>query len=344
MSKRKKAQKRFAGVDVSKDVLDVCAAREEGPEELVQFENTATGHKKLVKWLLKEKGGARVALEATGTYSFDVAVALHQAGIETMVVNPRAAYYFSEALMQRTHTDQTAAQGLREFVLRMEFQPWTPPSTETRQLREIARRIAALSKEGAAEKNRLHALEACADHSRVVASDLRVNLQHLRRRIAQMLKEARRLIDADAMLACRHTQLRTLKGIGLRSAVSLLGELLTLPADMTARQWVSHAGLNPRLKTSGTSVHKTPRISKQGNARLRGALYMPALVARRFNQNVRAYADRLQSRGKTPLQVIVAVMRKLLHSIHGMFSSNSNFIGEKFYRTTPALTLPAATS
>ena len=68
-------------------------------------------------------------------------------------------------------------------------------------------------------------------------------------------------------------------GIAAHSAVQLLPELLVLPDDMTVRQWVAHAGLDPRAHQSGTSVDKPARISKVGNAHIRRALYMPALVA-----------------------------------------------------------------
>jgi hypothetical protein len=58
---------------------------------------------------------------------------------------------------------------------------------------------------------------------------------------------------------------------------------------------------------------------------------MPAMVAIREEPNVKAFAAKLIVRGKKPIQAIVAVERKLLHSIHGMWSNDSNFIGEKFY-------------
>ena len=74
-------------------------------------------------------------------------------------------------------------------------------------------------------------------------------------------------------------RLTSVPGIATHSAVQLLPELLVLPDDMTVRQWVAHAGLDPRACQSGTSVDKPARISKVGNAHIRRALFMPALVA-----------------------------------------------------------------
>jgi len=57
---------------------------------------------------------------------------------------------------------------------------------------------------------------------------------------------------------------------------------------------------------------------------------MPALVACRKDQHVKAFYDQLVARGKKPIQAVVAVMRKLLHAIHGMLKHRTNFNGAKF--------------
>jgi transposase len=101
---------------------------------------------------------------------------------------------------------------------------------------------------------------------------------------------------------------------------------------MTARQWVFHAGLDPRPYQSGSSTLKPARITKTGNRYLREALYFPALVASRYDLNVKAFYDRFIARGKKPMQAIVAIMRKLLLAIWGMFRSNQPWNGEKFFR------------
>lgn len=120
-------------------------------------------------------------------------------------------------------------------------------------------------------------------------------------------------------------------GIATHSAVQLLPELLVLPDDMTVRQWVAHAGLDPRACQYGTSVAKPARISKVGNAHIRRALFMPALVAVQHEPHVKAFFDKLVARGKKPLQAYVAVMRKLLHAIYGMFATETTFVGDKFH-------------
>jgi transposase len=321
-----------AGIDVSKDVLDVAVRRDGERVETARFDNEATGHRKLVSWLTKRGHTARVVLEATGTYSWDVALALHRArGIDVMVANPRAVKNFAGALMQRSKTDLTAATALREYAARMPFVAWVPPAVEVRNLQTIARRIAALVVERTRERNRLHALTATAEYLAVVTNDIAVNIRHLERRIELLTAQAVVVIAAHADLQRAFDRLTSVPGIATRSAVQLLPELLVLPADMTVRQWVAHAGLDPRACQSGTSVDKPARISKVGNANIRRALFMPALVAVQHEPRVTAFFDKLIARGKKPLQAYVAVMRKLLHAIYGMFTTNTDFVAEKFY-------------
>jgi transposase len=233
-----------AGVDVSQETLDVAVRDHDGNERTAQFDNTATGHRQLIRWLTKSGKAARVVLEATGVYSLDLAVALHAAKrVEVMVINPRAARKFAEACLQRSSTDATMAVALREYAARMEFVPWVPPAESVRALRAIARRLATLTAERASEQNRAHAAAASAATPAVVVNDIAVNVRHLQRRLAELHRQALALIENDLDLTRAYRHLTSVRGIAAISAIQLLGELLVLPADMTVRQWVAHSGL-----------------------------------------------------------------------------------------------------
>ena len=310
------------GIDVAARELVVATSRGQWV-----FENTVEGHRRLVRKLTKGGGRARVVVESTGIYHLDLALALHEAkGTQVMVANPRAVRDFGRARFQRSKTDRADAAVLLAFAERMPFEPWHPPPPEIQELRALARRISALTRTGAQERNRLHA----ARHRRV-REDIESLIGELARRVDQLSQQALEIVHAHEALARRFEHLVSVKGIGPTSALRLLAELSVLPADMTARQWVAHAGLDPRHHQSGTSVSKPARISKVGNAHVRAALYMPALVAIQHEPNVTAFYDALIARGKKPKQAIVAVMRKLLHAIYGMLSHDQDFDGEKFY-------------
>ena len=109
-------------------------------------------------------------------------------------------------------------------------------------------------------------------------NDIEVNIRHLERRIELLSTEAVALVREHPVLQRAFEQLTSIPGIAAHSAVQLLPELLVLPEGMTVRQWVAHAGLDPRAHQSGTSVDKPARLSKVGNAHIRRALFMPALA------------------------------------------------------------------
>ena len=304
------------GVDVDSEKL-VCATQRAGQRmPLATFANTAAGHRKFVRWATKGVRAARVCLEATGIYSLQFALALHDArNVDVMVVNPRAIRDFSRACMQRAKTDAVDAVGILEYLERMPFTAWQPPAPEILQLQAINRRIVQLQTELTREKNRCHAAEFGGASGDAIANDIEVNIRHLERRIERLHDSGLQLVRGVPALASKLAHLVSAKGIGEASAMRLLAELLVLPSDLAAPQWVAHAGLDRRPYESGTSVHRPRRITKVGNRHLRAALYMPALVAIQHEPNVKAFYNKLVAAGKKPMQAVVAVMRKLLHAI-----------------------------
>jgi len=321
------------GVDVDSQEL-VCAMRRAGQRSpLAAFANTTVGHQKFIRWVTKGAHSARVCLEATGIYSLQFALALHQAKrVEVMVVNPRAIKDFSRACMQRAKTDAVDAGVMLDFLERMPFVPWQPPAPEVLQLQAINRRIAQLQTELTREKNRRHAAEFAGASADAIGHDIEINIRHLERRLERMHESGLQLVRGVPALAAKLAHLISAKGIGEASAMRLLAELLVLPNDLTAAQWVAHAGLDPRPYQSGTSIDRPRRITKVGNRHLRAALYMPAWVAIQHEPNVKAFYNKLVVAGKKPMQAVVAVMRKLLHAIWGMLKHDQNFDGNKFFK------------
>ena len=251
-----------------------------------------------------------------------------------MVVNPRAIKDFSRACLQRAKTDAVDAGGILDYLERMPFTAWQPPAPEILELQAINRRIVQLNTELTREKNRRHASEFARTSGDAIAHDIEVNIHHLERRLERMYQSGLRLVQGVPALATKLAHLVSTKGIGEASAMRLLAELLVLPDDLAAPQWVAHAGLDPRPYESGTSVHRPRRITKVGNRHLRAALYMPALVAIQHEPNVQAFYNKLVTAGKKPMQAVVAVMRKLLHAIWGMLKHNQDFDGNKFFKLT----------
>jgi len=248
-----------------------------------------------------------------------------------MVANPRATKDFARDQLNRSKADRTDARSLLEFARRMEFEPWSPPPAPILALRSLSRRIQALLVTRAQEKNQLHSDASVSSTPAAIPERIGRHNDTLNHEVRALTQTALEIIEQDTILASRFAHLVSVKGIAEASAVTLLAELSVLPADMSARQWVAHAGIDPRHSESGTSVRGSVRISKVGNRNLRSALFLPAMVAAQHEPRVRDYYQHLLARGKKPMQALGAVMRKLLHAIHGMFEHDADFDGARFY-------------
>ena len=140
-----------------------------------------------------------------------------------------------------------------------------------------------------------------------------------------MRRAAVAFLQQDAELRPRLSLLLSIPGIGEISALHLRGEPAVPAPSPTVRQWVAHSGLDPAHHQSGSSVQKRSRISRAGNRFRRRALYMPALLAAHHDPHLRAFYQALVTRHKAKLQAIIAVARKMLHAIFGMFRWQSPY-------------------
>ena len=333
------------GIEVSAKELLVRLRRQGELEPLRNFANTPEGREMIIRYLRGAGRVVRVCLESSGLYGLDLALALSAApGLEVMVANPRAVRHFATALMKRSKSDPVDAGVLEEFAGRMPFRAWPRPSPAALALHALARRLRELVEIQTAEKNRQHAAGLSQATPAVVRRDLARSLRAQERAIKRLTFQARKLIAQDPQLAERFDLLDSVPGIGETSAVQLLGELAVLAPDLDARQWVAYAGMDPREYSSGSSVHKKPRISKAGNKHLRHSLFMPALVAVQHDPYLGAFYQHLLAKGKFKMQALVAVMRKLLHAIHAMFKTHQPYDGSKLIQlpSVPAQEVPSA--
>jgi transposase len=275
----------------------------------------------------------RVILEATGIYFLDLALIAHAAGAEVVVVNPKAAHNFAKALNQRSKTDVIDTLMLLEYLRRMPLECWVPPPQHCLQLRQIGRHLVQLTHESTSAQNRLHALESTRETPAFLKNDLRRSIRSITQRIKRIRAQAVALITRHASLRPCFESLCTMTGLAETSAISVLGELCVLPPSLSSRACTSHAGLDVRLHQSGSSVNRPARLSKHGNKYLRRAFYMPALSAGVHDPYAAAFKQRLKERGKKPLQINAAIMRKMLTAAWAICKNPTPYDGAKLYAT-----------
>jgi len=310
------------GIDIAKLKLNVCLINLNGKLKHKVFPNTSTGFEQLTQWL-KKQGVERVhgCLEATGTYSEPLALFLHQTGHLVSLINPAATKAFAASRLSRTKNDRVDAELIARFCQAQQPSAWAPPAREVRELQALVRRLESLIEMRVAEENRLSS-GIMVD---VVRRSVEEHLTYLNQEIKRTEELIRNHINNHPGLKQQSQLLDSIPGIAETTAALLLSEITDIKQYRSARQVAAYAGLVPRERQSGSSLRGRTRLSKIGNARLRRALYFPAITALRCSEFFQAWAKGLQERGKSKMSVICAVMRKLLHLAYGVLKSEKPF-------------------
>ncbi len=319
------------GIDIAKETFVVVLVRDEQRSQ-GEFSNDPAGYEQLGRWLNKRKAKTvHACLEATGRYGDALAVWLHESGHGVSVINPARLKAYAQSRLSRTKTDGVDAGLLADFCLTQSPEAWTPPDPAWPELQAMVRQLDALQATRQQELNRL----AAHPPSAVVRQTIEAHIAFLDAQIKTLKTQIRDHIDRHPDLKSQHDLLTSIPGIGDTTANLILAEIRDLRAFDDAGQVVAYAGLNPRHRQSGKSVHGHSTLSKCGNARLRRGLYMPALVAKRFNPFIQAFCARLAQNGKPHMVVLAAAMRKLLVLAYGVVKSGQPVDPTRFTSIQP---------
>ncbi len=307
------------GIDVSKKKFDVAIIKE-GKFKTKVFENSSEGYSSLVEWLSKiNVDHVHACMEATGTYYEGLAYFFEEKGHKVSVVNPLKIKSFGQSMLKRTKTDKADAKLIARYCEAMNPELWQPDPPEIRHLKAIGRRRDALIELRTQEKNR----DISSDDD-VNKSSLNV-LNFLDQEIRDIDDKIKKHIEDSPNLKIKADLLRSIPGVGNTAIEVILSETNGFLNFKRVNQVIAYIGLSPREHSSGSSVHGKQSLCKMGNRRLRKLLYMPALVAMRFNQIIKDLADRLRKKGKHGKVIACACMKKLVQIMFGVIKTNMPF-------------------
>ena len=302
----------FAGVDVSKDRLDVCLRWSEPEsherEEAFFVAYDDSGIDALLSRLLEEPT-MLVVLEATGGFERAVVGALAAAGLSVAVLNPRQVRDFARATGRLAKTDRLDASILARFAEAVRPNPKPLPDREIRALQAIVARRRQLLGMIAAENNRL------SSAAKPVAKRIKVHIRWLEKELSRTEGNLEAAIESSPALGENEALLRSVPGVGPVLARTLLAGVPEL-GKLTHKRVAALVGVAPLNRDSGTLRGR--RSVWGGRAEVRGALYMGALVAARRNPVVKEFYERLLAAGKPKKVALVACMRKLLSILNAV--------------------------
>jgi len=289
----------YAGIDVSKEVLDVALVP---GNKTWRFSYDEGGIEALVK-LMEEMRPKAVVLEASGGIQRPLAAILFSAKLPVVQVNPRQIRDFAKATGKLAKTDKIDAQVIAFFGQLIKPQQRPLPDDQVRAIESLMARRRQIVGMLIAEKNRLHRADL------VVQLRLRKHINWLEEELDSLDKELNQQIKSSPIWREQEDLLRSIPGIGPVFTLTVLSSLSEV-GSLNRKQAASLVGVAPFNRDSGKLRGK--RTIKGGRAAVRSALYMATLAAIRCNPAIRSFYQRLCALGKPKKLAIVACMRKLL--------------------------------
>jgi len=316
------AFKHIVAFEVSKQSL--CIHVLPGDERLA-VPNTPKAIRKLLIAQMRRSareslGPLLVICEATGGYERTVLDLCLELGLAVHKAHGARVRHFAKYLGLLAKTDPIDARTLALYGLRTEgLRLYEPLAPEAEALKALKTRRDQIQHMLRAETNRLgQARQAC------ICRSLKAHIASLKDQLTQL--EARIVLHLKTCetLARKARLMRTLKGIGPMTAVTLLAHMPEL-GSLRKGEAACIAGLAPINNDSGKS--QGARSIEAGRACVRKTLYMAALVAIRHNPVLQRFAENLTRRGKPAKLVITAVMRKLIVILNAMLKAGEPWNG-----------------
>jgi transposase len=298
------------GADISKDQIDLHKLPE---GQTLKVTNDRKGFTAILKWI-GVGSVERMVYEPTGAYHKAFERFMAASGLPLSKVNPRLARRFCEATGRLAKTDRIDAELLARYGALLKPRILRTNMQSLNDLKELHVARLALIKDRMAAKNRGQNL--INPLLRKQNSD---RLKQIERQMNDVDEAIMALIARDASLKARFDILVSIPGVSKITAFTLLIEMPEL-GELDEKAAAALSGLAPMSRQSGRWTGRA--FIAGGRAVVRQALYMPALVASRFNPDLKTKYENLTKTGKPPKVAITAIMRKLIVLANALLRNN----------------------
>ena len=320
----------FLGVDIAKSSFSLHILDSHKPKKSRAFSNNLLGFERVLE-LLGDQDSVVLGVEATSIYHMALATWAHAQGWTVFVINPLHVKRHAQSLPQTHKTDDIDAWHIAEFV-RQRFhmlRPWSPGKPSWRRIRSLVRTRDRLIRSRVVAQNQLESTLSSEDEVRVIYERV---VDFFAQEIEKVERRIRELIDNEVELREQVARLQQIPGIGEQTAFVLTAELGELAAYGHAKELTARAGLVPVERTSGSSVRGKSRVKRGGNQRVRSALYLGAMSARQ-SKAWKPWVKQREERGKVGMDLIMAIMDKMLRLAFGLMRKDHNFDPELAFLT-----------
>ena len=289
----------ICGVDACKAWLDAWVTT----GVFQRFSNDESGVAALGDFC-REHGVELVVFEASGGVEQAAFLTLWKQGQPCAIANPKAVRRFAEAMGFLEKTDRIDAEMIARFAQAKRMAPTPPPSEEQRKLTALAARLRQVTRDLSNQKRRLHSAR-----EPLARASLQEAIAFFTRQAKALAGEIAALIQVDPLWGELDRTLRSVKGVADRTVAVLLADLPEI-GTLPNRAITKLAGLAPLANDSGQ--RQGQRFIRGGRASVRSILFLVADVARKYDQSLADFRQRLLDKGLSKMEVRIALARKLL--------------------------------
>ncbi len=308
----------YIGIDMSKDNFHAAFS----DEQVLVFKNSGSGIKEFTEALTKRDYGKHntiIGTEATGVYHLLLSEMLRSEDWNIKVINPLVTHKVITSTLRRLKTDKHDAIAIRQSLMTGAGYTYTD-TPEVLALKTLVQEREALVKIRSSIKQRIHVHKL---KERASGLKIRGSFTQTLKIISYEIKELER--QMVKYLPLIQKLLRTIPGVGVIAAGSLVAYIGDIKRFECAEKLVAYIGLDPRVHESGTSIKGKGFISKRGNRYLRHILFNAAFVARYRNSEMKKYYLKKKAEGKHHFSVLCAIERKLIHLIYAIWKRGTPF-------------------
>lgn len=310
----------IVGIDVASEKLDLCwgsaldtvayATVASTEEALTQF---LTDHPDLTPAL------TLIGMESTGEYHLLAARFFLERGYAVRILNPIITKQYARATVRGIKTDKTDAAVIWKLVREGQGDA-ADLETLTNRAKELLRLSQSLTQNAAQLKVRL---QSTVRKSVGNTEEIQAKLEEI---IAALDILAKELVEeATENRSEAEERIDSIPGFAVKLSAVVHHELGDITRFPNARSLVAYAGIDPRIRQSGT-LNTHGRLTKRGSPYLRSALFLAANVARRYDSELAEYYQKKRTEGRTHKEVLCIISRKLLARIFAVLKEHRPYL------------------
>lgn len=316
------------GVDVSKLTLDAHCY---GASELLLVANNAKGYKILLKWirsLNRDLSEVIIVMEYCGVYTYGLEKFLHERHID--FVKRSALDIKRSAGIKRGKTDRADARMIAQYgwYRKEELKPMKPVSTEQKNLQQLMAHRDKMVADKASYQSRLKELQQQmgGDLNEKIIHSTRYIMEALEEQIKEMEQQIAELMNQHQDIKINYELIRSIKGVGLVSAVHLLIATENFTRFSDVRKFACYCGVAPFKNESGTSIRGKTRTSHLANRKIKSLLTMAAISAINHQPELKAKYERKLGQGKAKMVALNIIRFELIERIFAVIKRRTPYV------------------